>query len=183
MKCPYCGAEVNTSIMKCEYCGSKIEPKVTRPLHRKPADSSKPNHSPITKFIIIFVIIMVAGNIIVPLVGAIAYMGIYDVGTTQIITQEIHEEEEERLVDKLPKNAVDAVGKIVSCTTSGTATIEYSDKNYYDIKILDTALIEWLSDKGKSIDNVGIMFSTDEDRNITGIALLTSPFYNYVSGR
>lgn len=75
------------------------------------------------------------------------------------------------------KNAVDAVGKVVSCTTSGTATIEYSDKNYYDIKILDTDLIEWLADNGRSIDNVGIMFSTDEDRNISEIALLTSPFY------
>lgn len=105
MKCPYCGAEVNTTIMKCEYCGSKIEPKIKRPLYKKANDSSNSHRSPIVIFIIAFVIIMVASNIIIPLVGTIAYMNIYDVETTESIIQEVSDEkeEEERLVDKLPK--------------------------------------------------------------------------------
>lgn len=176
MKCPYCGAEVNTKVMKCEYCGSQIEKKSRKERRREKREATNSKRSKFVKILIAMAIIfMLPWLLMIAIAGVCVFVNYDDIAAEQAASESSYEEE--RLVSKFPKNGVDLKGDIVSCTTKGVATIRYMDELHYDVKIMDSELIEWLVDRGSSLDNIMAMFSTDEDRNISEISLGSDPFY------
>ena len=182
MRCQYCGAEVKKGILKCEYCGCEVEQEQEEPKmsYESPESFEMPQQkerkSSLYKAVVgvyVAIVILVAGF----MVSRIVFMSNRTDRMLDFVEDNLYEiEKEEKLEDKFPKNATDIVGRVESCTTTGKATIEYNSKSYYDVQILDTELIDWLTEIGASIDNVGIMFSTDEERNISKIALLSNKF-------
>jgi len=190
MKCPNCGAEVNNELLVCDYCGSKIEPAHSRfPFRRGMVHQNNDTTTTtrrrkhtlavllISIFVITFIIPMFIGLFL--FVRYDSFTSSYDSASssyTSSYDSESTDEEEEMLTDKLPKSYNDLTGEVISCSTTGNATIEYNSKFYYDVKILDSELIEWLVDVGASLNGIGIMFSTNEDRNISEIALLSDKF-------
>ena len=177
MRCPSCGAEVNTRKNKCEYCGSRIEKQREQ---RKRREKKEKTNTPRSRFIKILIamatVFMLPWLLMIAIAGIYVFINYNDIAAEQAAL-DVSSVEGERLVLKFPKNAIDLKGYIVSCTKEGVATVSYMDEWYYDVKILDSELIEWLVDRGSSLDNINAMFSSNEDRNISEISLGSDPFY------
>ena len=79
--------------------------------------------------------------------------------------------------DKILKNETKLIGQIISCDENGIVSLEYNGQVYDNVKILDKELIGWLNETNRSIDTVGICFSTDENGNISELGLLSADFF------
>ncbi len=196
MKCPYCGGEVNTKKMYCKYCDSKIEVEEHNTEDTNPERTStyrsnvnnSVNHmfryttskralkivfgviAGVVAFSVIIQILLIVIPTIIAIFFAVGTSASHYTSTTQV------QEQQELLVDKLPRSATDLVGRIVDCTTGGEATICYNDEFYHDVQIQDSAFIDWLTEEGINPSDMHIMFSTDESRNITSVYLKEPDF-------
>ncbi|MBQ4284405.1 MAG: zinc ribbon domain-containing protein, partial [Lachnospira sp.] len=152
MKCRNCGAIVNAETMICEYCGSKHEPKKER---------KKVNSKVGSTLGIAITIIVVAAVffVILPVALVMWSFGTDDSG----------QQKQEYLGERLPKAGTDLVGVMGDCTTKGVTTIYYNDESYKDVKILDSEFIKWMEKDAVNPKGKSIMFSTDENGDITNV--------------
>lgn len=169
MRCEFCGAQIKEGSNVCEYCGSTVErnePK-TKTIIK---DSGKP-HGNIVKVICKSIIILVCIWAVVVIVSLIV-----------VLNSDVFKEYSAYSIDSditynLPGNKTKLTGKIVSCDSMGTASIEYEEGLYENVKILDNTLIAWINDTDRTLDEIGICFSTDENGNISTIGLLSAGFF------
>ncbi len=173
MKCRNCGGEVNPETMVCEYCDTKY----TNYSYNLKQKAKTVKNKYLKWIILIFVIVFIA-PIAISTIFQIAFAGVTLTGAFLAFKdQEISEQQsQELLVDRLQKNATDLTGELRECTTDGTATIYYNDKFYDNVQILDSAFIEWMDENGIGSDGMDIMFSTDENRNISDIYIKEPDF-------
>lgn len=181
MKCKYCGAEIKPGSRFCEYCDSEVE-------REKPEsktvirETSKPNS-----------ILKVIGRIIVSLAGIWAVLIV--ITLVVVLNSDAFKNidsysDGSGTLREMPKNEMDLKGQVITCDEKGDASINYQGDTYENIKILDSGLLEWLSDTKRSIDSVEICFSTDDNGDISDIGLLSADFFvmekegtNYIAVR
>lgn len=170
MRCEFCGAQIKEGSNVCEYCGSAVErtaPKTQTIIK----DSGKSNGNivkVICKSIIILVCICTVG-----VIGSLIALLNSDIFKEYYTSYS----EDSVIAYSLPGNKTELKGKIVSCDNRGTASIEYEEGLYENVKILDNALITWINDTDRTLDTVGICFSTDENGNISTLGLLSAGFF------
>lgn len=70
----------------------------------------------------------------------------------------------------------DEKGVISDFDFNGELVITYND-NEYAANLADADLLSWLKQRGSSLENVDVLFSTDSDGNITSLAMLSDTFY------
>lgn len=171
MRCEFCGAQIKEESNVCEYCGSTVErtePKIQTIIK----DSGKPRGN-IVRVICKSIIVLVCIWAVVVIVSLIV-----------VLNSDVFKEHYAYSTDTgmtygygLPGNETELTGKIVSCDSEGTASIEYEDYTYEDVKILDNALITWINDTDRTLDTVGICFATDGNGNISELGLLSPDFF------
>lgn len=168
MKCKYCGAEIKPGSRFCEYCDSEVE-------REKPEsktvirETSKPNS-----------ILKVIGRIIVSLAGIWAVLIV--ITLVVVINSDAFKNIDSYsnsadTVGEMPKNETELKGQVITCDKEGHASINYQGDTYENVEILDSGLLEWLSDTKRSIDSVEICFSTDDNGDISDIGLLSADFF------
>lgn len=168
MKCKYCGAEIKPGSRFCEYCDSEVERE--KPENKTVIrETSKPNSIPkvIVRAIVslagIWAVLIVITLVVVLNSDAFKNIDSYSDGAGTL--------------REMPKNEVDLKGQVITCDKNGDASIIYQGDTYENIKILDSELLEWLSDTKRSIDSVEICFSTDDNGDISDIGLLSADFF------
>lgn len=169
MRCRFCGAEVKEGNRVCEYCGSAVE-KETSGARTIIRDSGKP-HGSIAKVICKSIIIL-----------ACIWAAVIITSLIVVLNSDVLKDHYEYMADTdaaygLPRNERELTGKVISCDNKGVALIEYEGSSYENVKILDEALITWLHDTNRTLDTVGICFTTDENGDISELGLLSSGFF------
>lgn len=168
MKCKFCGAEIKEGSRVCDYCGSEAQRTTAenRAIMKNPGNSAQSVIGIIAKVIIALACIFAVFFIIFVIVvlNSDAFKSTYEYSTST-------------RADKILRNETKLIGQILSCDEKGIASLEYNGHTYDNIKILDKELIDWLNETNRSIDTVGICFSTDENGNISELGLLTADFF------
>lgn len=168
MRCKFCGAEIGEGNNVCEYCGSAVESERTK---TTAATGTGKDIAGIFK---------VTGKIIISLACIFAVMII--VTMVIVLNSDTFKNMQEYSVNRysaneIPENEKGLSGQIISCDQNGIAVIEYMGQTYEDIKILDKDLLTWIKDTGRTLDSVGICFTTDEKGDISELGLLSSDFF------
>lgn len=169
MKCKFCGAEIKEGSNICDYCDSEVETDGSemQTIIRDSRNSSKGILSVIGKVIIALLcicpVVIVVSMIIV--FNSDAFKNTYEYSAS---TDAVYD---------IPKNETGLAGQIITCDKKGVALIKYKDHTYEDVKILDKDLIEWVNDTERSLDTVGIRFSTDEKGDISELGLQSTGFF------
>ena len=169
MRCEFCGAQIKEGSNVCEYCGSAVE-RTAPKTHTIIKDSKKP-HGNIVKVICKSIIILVCICAVFLIVSLVVVLN------SDMVKEYSAYSIDSDITYSLPGNKTKLTGKIVSCDSSGMASIEYEDIVYENVKILDNALITWVNDTDRTLDTVGICFSTDENGDINTLGLLSAGFF------
>ncbi len=168
MKCKFCGAEIKEGSRVCDYCGSEAERTTAenRTITRNTGNTARYVIGVIAKVIIALACVFAVFFIIFAIVvlNSDAFKSTYEYTTST-------------KADKILRNETKLIGQIISCDEKGIASLEYNGHTYDNIKILDKELIDWLNENNRSIDTVGICFSTDENGNISELGLLSADFF------
>lgn len=168
MKCKFCGAEIKDGSRICDYCGSEAEKATAdnRTIIRNTGNSAQSIIGIIAKVIIALACIFAVFFIIFAIVvfNSDAFKNTYEYTTST-------------RADKILQNETKLIGQIISCDEKGIVSLEYNGHTYDNIKILDKELIDWLNENNRSIDTVGICFSTDKSGNISELGLLSADFF------
>lgn len=168
MKCKFCGAEIKEGSRVCDYCGSEAERPAAenRTIMKSNGNTAQFVIGIIAKVIIalacVFAVFFIIFSVIV--FNSDAFKNTYEYSTSTETVTTI-------------QNQTKLTGRIISCNEKGIVSLEYNDQVYENIKILDKDLIDWLNETNRSIDTVGICFSTDENGNITELGLLSADFF------
>lgn len=168
MKCKFCGAEIKEGSRVCDYCGSEAQRTTieNRAIMKNPGNSAQSIIGIIAKVIIalacIFAVFFIIFTVVV--LNSDAFKSTYEYTTST-------------RADKILRNETKLIGQILSCDEKGIVSLEYNGQTYDNVKILDKELIDWLNETNRSIDTVGICFSTDENGNINELGLLSADFF------
>lgn len=168
MKCKFCGAEIKEGSRVCDYCGSEAE-RITaenRIPMRNTGNTARYVIGIIAKVIIALACVFAVFFIVFAIVvfNSDAFKNTYEYTTST-------------RADKILQNETTLTGQIISCDEKGIVSLEYNGHTYDNVKILDKELIDWLNETNRSIDTVGICFSTDENGNISELGLLSADFF------
>lgn len=163
MKCPNCGAEVRANT-ECKYCGTFVER-----VHKHGLAESNQRDKKMGKAVMWSLIIV--GCIF--LFGTIAFLCIS--GATLYASFRFNDWLTSPSVVEL-ESVKNIEGNITAFDYDGTVTIEYQ-RQAFSTKILDEDLLNWLKDTGRSLEGVSVLFSTNEDCEVSEIALSSDTFY------
>lgn len=175
MKCPYCGAEVQAN-SKCEYCGSfvdanayeKNEERAQEIINRRLLSA----HRSIIKMVILAAIILTA----IPMTaGLFASIRLSDKITSGYTTSD----SVSVTVSNTPtvlKSVTDIYGNVSDYNYDGNISVTY-DGGICETELIDTKLLQWLNDMGRSIKGIDVVFSTDSAGKIYQIALSSETFF------
>lgn len=175
MKCPYCGAEVQAN-SKCEYCGSFVDANA----NEKDADRAQEiinkrllsAHRSIIKMVILAAIILTA----IPMTaGLFASIRLSDKITSEYTTTDSASVTDSNKPIVL-KSATDIYGNVSDFNYDGNITVKYDD-GLCETELIDTKLLQWLNDMGRSIKGIDVVFSTDSTGKIDQIALSSETFF------
>lgn len=172
MRCQFCGAEIKEGNTVCEYCGSAAE-------REAPKNQMAPGAGQSTAKSIVKII----GKVIVSLacIWAVVIVITLIVVLNSDTFKSAYEYSENRYstgsASGIPQNETGLTGQIIVCDQNGIATIEYMDQTYTDVKILDKDLITWINATDRSLNTVGICFTTDEKGDISELGLLSADFF------
>lgn len=168
MKCKFCGAEIKEGSKICDYCGSEAERTTAenRTIMRNTGNSARYVIGIIAKVIIALACVFAVFFIVFAIVvfNSDAFKNTYEYTTNT-------------KAGKILQNETKLIGQIISCDEKGIVSLEYNGHVYDNVKILDKELIDWLNETDRSLDTVGICFSTDENGNISELGLLSADFF------
>ncbi len=179
MKCQYCGAEIPKGQSVCPYCDSEADTEtagfVEIPYGEKEYDASWNDRHTQTAKTIGSVIVKIVIALIVAWVVIIIASLIF-ISQTDSFSDAWNAAGSYGLQSNMPSDANGLIGAIESYNADGTVSINYDGIIYNGIKILDTELIQWLNETGRTLDGTEILFDTDENGNIETIAMSSQMF-------
>lgn len=164
MKCKFCGAEIKEGNRVCDYCGSAVENISFE--NQNGTRNTKNIFKGIARVIIILASIWA---VVLILTTFIVLNSKTFKDSHAYFTTAQHPE--------MPRNKTELTGQIINCSEKGIVSLECEDQIYEDIRITDEDLINWLNETDRSLDTVGICFSTDENGNINDLGLLSADFF------
>lgn len=175
MKCPYCGAETQPN-SKCEYCGSFVDAnsndkntdRTQEFINKRLLSANKS----IVKMVIFAAIILTA----IPMTaGLFASIRLSDNITSEYITSDSASNSDSNKPVIL-KSVADINGNVSNFNYDGSITVKCDD-GICQTELIDTELLQWLNDIGRSIKGIDVVFSTDSAGKIDQIALSSETFF------
>lgn len=172
-RCPNCGA--NLAGNKCEYCGTvfaKDEPAAETAGQKSPAGKTG-NEKPVAPKVI------AVGCLVPILVVVAAFVVMFIVAIVQVVQEsalDMEQKKEQIRQENMLPYLIETEGTVENYNPDGSVILGYGYRDY-ETKILDEELLTFLNENNKSITGVDVLFTTDQEGQLTELYLASAPFH------